>query len=80
VGYQASGTPGRAIQKYGPRHGYVELEGRRYPIAAGVYTLSGYSAHADQANLVNFVRRMRKKPREIRCMGMMMSRSGCRQP
>lgn len=66
VGYQAGGTPGRAIQQYGPRHGYVELDGQRYPIEAGVHTLSGYSAHADQANLVNFVRRMRRKPREIR--------------
>lgn len=66
VGYQAAGTPGRAIQKYGPRQGYVELSGRRYPIRAGVYTLAGYSAHADRDNLINFVWRMRHKPGEIR--------------
>ncbi len=66
VGYQAQGTPGRAIQKYGPRHGYVELDGARYTIRAGVHTLSGYSAHADQYNLINFIKRMRKPPREIR--------------
>ena len=66
VGYQAAGTPGRIIQKYGPRHGYVELDGKRYTIRAGVHTLSGYSAHADQHDLVNFIKRMRKPPREVR--------------
>jgi len=33
---------------------------------AGVYTLSGYSAHADQATLLRFIKRMRIKPKEIR--------------
>ena len=66
VGYQAAGTPGRVIQHYGPRSGYVELDGQRYPIRAGVHTLGGYSAHADQQTLVNFARRMRHKPRQIR--------------
>lgn len=66
VGYQARGTPGRAIQQYGPRGGYVELDGQRYDIQAGIHTLSGYSAHADQKDLVNFVKRMRHKPQEIR--------------
>ncbi|HEB63860.1 MAG TPA: MBL fold metallo-hydrolase, partial [Gammaproteobacteria bacterium] len=62
VGYQAEGTPGRTIQKYGPNQGYVELEGRRYSIRAGIHTLGGYSAHAGQRDLVNFIRRMRHKP------------------
>ena len=66
VGYQAQGTPGRDIQTYGPRGGYVVLDNQRYDIRAKVYTLSGYSAHADQGNLVNFVKRMRHKPSEIR--------------
>ncbi|MGH8059072.1 MAG: MBL fold metallo-hydrolase RNA specificity domain-containing protein, partial [Candidatus Entotheonellia bacterium] len=66
VGYQAEGTPGRVIQRYGPQHGYVELDGGRYPIRAGVHVLGGYSAHADQRMLLNFVRRMRRKPGEIR--------------
>ena len=65
IGYQADGTPGRAIQKYGPRGGYVMLDGKRYPINAGIHSISGYSAHADQRNLVDFVRRMRKRPEEI---------------
>ncbi len=66
VGYQALGTPGRDIQRYGPEGGYVELDGQRYDIRAGVHTLPGYSAHADQKDLVNFVRRMRRRPRQIR--------------
>ena len=66
VGYQAKGTPGRDIQKYGPNNGYVMLEGNKIGINAGIYTLSGYSAHADQKDLLNFVERMRVKPNEIR--------------
>ena len=66
VGYQAAGTPGRIIQEYGPRRGYVQLDGARHDIQAGVHTIGGYSAHADQRALVNFVRRMRRKPQEIR--------------
>lgn len=66
VGYQAEGTPGRDIQQYGPRGGYVVLDGERYDIRARVHTVAGYSAHADQQNLVNFVKRMRVRPTEIR--------------
>lgn len=66
VGYQAAGTPGREIQEYGPKHGYVDLDQRRYSIKAGIYTLSGYSAHADKDSLIRFVKGMRKKPKQIR--------------
>jgi len=66
VGYQAQGTLGRDIQTYGPRGGYVFIDGERVDIQAKVYSLSGYSAHAGQQDLINFVKRMRKKPSEIR--------------
>ena len=65
-GYQASGTPGRAIQQYGPQGGYVVLDGKRHDIRARIHTISGYSAHADQNNLVNFIKRMRKRPQHVR--------------
>ena len=65
-GYQAAGTPGRTIQTYGPRGGWVELDGQRITIRAGVHTLGGYSAHADQRDLLNFVGRMRHAPGQIR--------------
>ncbi|MEZ4484831.1 MAG: MBL fold metallo-hydrolase RNA specificity domain-containing protein [Syntrophotaleaceae bacterium] len=31
-----------------------------------MHTIGGYSAHADQQNLVNFVRRMRHRPHTVR--------------
>ncbi|PLX85141.1 MAG: MBL fold hydrolase [Desulfuromonas sp.] len=65
VGYQAFGTPGRDIQRYGPEGGYVVLDRNRYPIRAGVHTIGGYSAHADHGNLVNFVRRIRHRPSRV---------------
>jgi metallo-beta-lactamase family protein len=67
VGYQAAGTPGRDILRYGNKpDGYVEFEGQRYDIKAGIHALTGYSAHAGQRDLVNFVKRMRRKPKEVR--------------
>ncbi|WP_440088634.1 MBL fold metallo-hydrolase RNA specificity domain-containing protein [Pseudomonas fragariae (ex Marin et al. 2024)] len=66
VGYQAKGTPGAAIQAHGPRGGYVELDRERFDILAGVDTVNGYSAHADQAGLVAFVTGMDEWPAQIR--------------
>lgn len=66
VGYQAQGTPGREIQRYGPRGGYVELDGERFDIKARIHTISGYSAHADQQGLVDFVRKMKNRPDQVR--------------
>ncbi|HDZ49569.1 hypothetical protein LCGC14_0056370 [marine sediment metagenome] len=66
VGYQGTGTPGRAIQQFGPQGGWVEIEGQRIDIKAGVTSISGYSAHADQKDLINFVKRMRRWPHTIR--------------
>ncbi len=46
------GTPGRDIQQFAKiDNGYVVLDGARFDINASVHTLSGYSAHADQALL-----------------------------
>jgi len=66
VGYQAQGTPGHAIQQYGPRGGYVDLDGERFDIRAQVTSIGGYSAHADQKGLVAFVTRMQQWPTDIR--------------
>ena len=49
---------GCLIGKYGSRRRYspyVELDIERYPIVAGVSTIDGYSAHADEKGLVEFV-------------------------
>lgn len=66
VGYQAKGTPGHDIQKYGAKGGYAIIDGEKYQVNAGVHTISGYSAHADQKNLIDFVKRMKNRPQEIR--------------
>ena len=66
VGYQAAGTPGRDIQQFGPKGGWVALDGDRHDIRAGITTLGGYSAHADQAGLLAFAAGMRKWPRTVR--------------
>lgn len=54
VGYQAKGTLGRRIID------------KKVPVKASVYSLTGYSAHADQNLLVNWVRAMPEPPGEIR--------------
>ena len=54
VGYQAKGTPGRRI---------IE---KKVPVKAGIHTLTGYSAHADQSMLVSWVKSMPTPPGEIR--------------
>lgn len=54
VGYQAKGTPGRKM-----------IEGK-IPIRATIHTLTGYSAHADQQMLADWVKAMPEPPGEIR--------------
>lgn len=56
VGYQAKGTPGALMQRGEGAQGFVQLDldGHRYEVRLKVMTLGGYSAHADQAGLVEF--------------------------
>ncbi len=67
IGYQARGTPGAALLKNAKIGGYLQLDGKDYPIRAEVLQLSGYSAHADQQDLLAFVRGMQKAP-ELICL------------
>lgn len=62
VGYQGRGTPGREIQSGADN---VRLNGREVDIRAKVHTISGYSAHADQQNLVDFCVNMNEPPGRI---------------
>lgn len=66
VGYQAEGSPGWQIQRFGLRNGYVEFDGQSYDICAQVHTIDGYSAHADLKGLVGFVTGMTQWPAEVR--------------
>lgn len=54
VGYQAEGTPGRQIQG-AKRDEKVLLGGNRVVVRAHIESISGFSAHADQSNLIDFV-------------------------
>lgn len=66
VGYQAKGTPGAEIQTAGSKGGYTWLDNQKIEVKAKISTIYGYSAHADQKDLVKFVSQMKKKPAEIR--------------
>ncbi|MFJ4343840.1 MBL fold metallo-hydrolase RNA specificity domain-containing protein [Pseudomonas sp. NPDC089401] len=67
VGYQAKGTPGAVIQASEGAGGFVQidLDGRMYEIRAKVLSMGGYSGHADQAGLVNFVEGIPFAPEKI---------------
>lgn len=55
VGYQAAGTPGRAIQ--GARPGdHVRIDGEDVPVRAAIETIPGLSAHADRRELLRWLR------------------------
>lgn len=67
VGYQAEGTTGRDILQFAKKPGgYVSINREEYHIRARVHSLSGYSAHADQKELVEWVQSAPDKPQEIR--------------
>lgn len=65
VGYQAHGSLGRAIQNCQPGD-HVSIDRESVEVAAGIYTLTGYSAHADQAELIAYVGAMPTPPAEIK--------------
>ncbi|CAA6828551.1 MAG: Metallo-beta-lactamase family protein, RNA-specific [uncultured Thiotrichaceae bacterium] len=66
TGYQARGSIGRQILKYGPKHGFVEIDEERISINANVHLIGGYSAHADQQDLLDFAMNIGQGPNDIR--------------
>ncbi len=69
IGYQASGTLGWKISnlrnKVNIKDKHLIIDGDRVNVNAGVYNLEGYSAHADQDDLVRWVQRFGEKPLKI---------------
>jgi metallo-beta-lactamase family protein len=61
-GFQAPGTRGDAIVR-GARH--VKIHGGMVPIEAEVIQLDAFSAHADQAGLLAWMRRCERPPRRV---------------
>ncbi|WP_261392199.1 MBL fold metallo-hydrolase [Halomonas sp. DP5N14-9] len=65
VGYQAEGTPGRLIQR-AKRGSEVVVDGQSIAVHAFVKSVSGFSAHADQQNLIEFVSQPGQKVDDVR--------------
>jgi metallo-beta-lactamase family protein len=59
VGFQAEGTLGRQIVDGA---GTVEVLGENIVVRAGVHTLGGFSAHADQSELLHWVSMFKSTP------------------
>jgi metallo-beta-lactamase family protein len=65
VGYQAKGTPGRQIlEQVRKQESNVILDDETYPVRATVYQLTGYSAHADRQELLDWAKAI--NPRHIK--------------
>lgn len=63
VGYQAGGTPGHFLSRGAD---WVRLNGQKIEVKADIHRIHGYSAHADQHDLIEFVQQMDKPPGQIR--------------
>jgi len=59
VGYQAEGTLGRQIVD---RSKTVEVLGEDIVVRAGIHTLGGFSAHADQEELMGWIAQFKNSP------------------
>jgi len=58
VGYQAAGTPGRQIVD---RAEQVRIFGVEVAVAAHIWTVNGFSSHADQPILLDWIRKASPK-------------------
>ena len=63
VGYQAEGTLGRELLS---RPKCVEIDGEQVPVNASINRIGGYSAHADQSELLDFIGSSKRLPKHVR--------------
>jgi len=62
VGYQAEGTLGRRIKDGAKK---VKIFGEDIKIKAQIHVLEGFSGHADQIELIQWIKNFKKKPKKI---------------
>jgi len=62
VGYQAVGTLGRSIVDGVEM---VKIFGEEIAVKAQIHTIGGFSAHADQGELMTWLGKIQKKPKQI---------------
>lgn len=64
IGYQAAGTLGRRLYTGEKR---VDVLGERVEVRAQILSIGAYSAHADQNQLVNWIRTSERLPSRVYC-------------
>ena len=62
VGFQAEGTRGRALLNGAHE---LKIHGGYYPVKANIVELTGLSAHADQSELMEWIRKYKIPPQQI---------------
>jgi metallo-beta-lactamase family protein len=62
IGFQAEGTRGRTLLN---RASEIKIHGKYYSIKAAVKELGGLSAHADQAELITWLRAFETSPKHV---------------
>jgi metallo-beta-lactamase family protein len=62
IGFQAEGTRGRALLNKAHE---VKIHGRYYPVKASVREISDLSAHADQSELIAWLKAFRRNPEQL---------------
>lgn len=62
VGYQAQGTLGRRI-KEGEK--VVKIFGEEIQVNAKIYSLEGFSGHADREGIIQWIKSIKNKPKKI---------------
>lgn len=65
VCYQAEGSLGNKIQK---GENEVTIDNAQYNVKVSISTIAGLSGHADRTELINYMQKIKPKPRKVLVM------------